>query len=175
MDLFAALRHPITTEAEVIHNVAPAVMYIESGAIEFLEDLQGTFADDVGKHIEPSSVSHAQDNFVDTLSARLFNGEIEQRNQAFGLRARMSSSRCTSSAQTLRRSQRPSTAQNPELLVARQLDTIPARFHPLIQPMADRRLADVHELHTDVSAIGVFEEPQDFGYRLVVRPARHER
>ena len=55
--------------------------------------------------------------------------------------------------------------KNPALLGWGECGLVAGAFHPVTQPTADGEVHDVHELDTDVVAIGLLEERQDVAER----------
>ena len=80
MHRLARGRGPIRPVAQMILHVA--VPAEKLGIIgEFAKNQVRTFAQDIGQHIQAPAMGHAQDDFFDALLRRLFDGQIQQRNQ----------------------------------------------------------------------------------------------
>ena len=107
VNLAVRARDPIGAVAEVVLHVAAAVMQFGIDVGELAEDLLRALAHDVGQHVQPAAVGHAEHDFLHAVFGRALDRHIQQRNQALApferkaLRARGSSS-----AGTLRRSRR---------------------------------------------------------------------
>ncbi len=67
MNLGAALRRSIARKTKVIFDVAIAVLGFRQVVLfEFGENLLVRFAEDVGQHVEPTAMGHAQDYLPDS-------------------------------------------------------------------------------------------------------------
>ena len=53
------------------------------GLDELAEQILRRLAKGVHEHVQPATVGHSEDDLPDALGAGLFDGEVEQRNQAF--------------------------------------------------------------------------------------------
>ena len=54
-------------------------------------------------------------------------------------------------------------SQNSQLLVTRELKAILCSFHPLLEPLADSGIIDVHVLDANGAAISVPKKIENFG------------
>ncbi len=77
VNLFALRGVPVAAVAEVIFHVAAAPVDVVLDILELAEDLPGALAQDVGQHVEPPAMGHAQDDLVDALLAGLFHCQVE--------------------------------------------------------------------------------------------------
>ncbi len=59
-------------------------MQMRVDVLELAEDLLRVLAHDVGKHVQPAAVGHADHDLVDALVAGLLDRQVQQRNQALG-------------------------------------------------------------------------------------------
>src|SRR5436309_2162146 len=78
MELVTAERRALAREAEMIAHVTVA----SHGAgqkvlLELGEDLLVRFTEDVGEHVEPAAMRHAQDNFAHAELGGFFHGGVE--------------------------------------------------------------------------------------------------
>src|SRR5262249_36323069 len=127
-------------------------------------------------------MSHAEDNFIDAIHASSFDRQIEERNQTF----------CTFERETLcpdeffadelfENNSVGQPGQNPNLLFVTQGDAVARALHPFLEPVTHVAVVDVHELHTDRSAIRIPEpfkdltqrEPAAAAHRLTSEEAVH--
>ncbi len=139
---------------------------------EFAENILRAFVHDVGQHVQPAAVGHAQHDFLDALIAGLFDGQVEQRNQAFGPFERKSLG--ADEALLDEFFEDHGTGQppeNPQLFLAFEDEAVFAPFHAIKQPLADAQVVHVHELHADRPAIGIAQPLDDPPQRQHVRTA----
>ena len=83
MDFSAVGRRPIAAVAEVMFHVAASLPQLRLGVGEFAENFAGIFSDDVGQHVKPAAMSHADDDVGRALMAGFFNDEVEQGQKRF--------------------------------------------------------------------------------------------
>ncbi len=103
---------------------------------EFTEDVLRVFAQNVGQHVEPAPVGHAEDDFVDALLAGVLDGQIEQRNERFRTFQREAfRPDVFFTNEFLENDGVGQAGQNAQLLVPAQLDAVAGAFHPLLQPL----------------------------------------
>src|SRR5436305_133516 len=81
MDLCASRSRPVCAMAEMIFHIATSGLRFPISIGEFAENLPRVFAHDIGKNVQPASMRHAENDFLESLLAGLFNGEVQQRNQ----------------------------------------------------------------------------------------------
>ena len=71
--------------AEVVLDVARALRAARVDvALELVEDLRVGLADDVGEHVEPAAVRHADDDLVEPVVGGLGERRVEQRDDRLG-------------------------------------------------------------------------------------------
>ena len=75
---------PVAAVAQVILHVAAAAVQLRVDVLELAEDLARALAHDVGQHVEPAAMGHAQHDLVDALLAGLLDRQVQQRDQALG-------------------------------------------------------------------------------------------
>ncbi len=148
--------------AQVILHVAAAEVQLGVDVGEFAEDLLRALAHDVGQHVQPAAVGHGQHDFANALVAGLFDGQVQQRDQAFGPFQReafgagnrfwMNSSKIAASVSRVR-------MRNCSLRLSVQ--PVLGAFHPVLQPLPHVQIVDVHELHADRAAVGVAQPLQN--------------
>src|SRR5262245_47616471 len=127
-------------------------------------------------------MSHAENNFIDAIHTRSFDGEIEERNQTFRPLERETLRTNKLFADELFENNRiGQPGQDPNLLFVTQTDAVAGALHPFLKPMTHEAVVDVHELHADRSAIRVPEpfkdltqsEPAAAAHRLTGEEAVH--
>src|SRR5690606_11914632 len=79
---WAAASGNVAGEAVVVFDVT-VCQAIRVLALEFGEHVSGHLAHDIDKHVTPAAVSHAQDNFLDTVVATMIDTFVHARNEAF--------------------------------------------------------------------------------------------
>ena len=84
MDRFAFAGCPVVAVTQVVQHIATAAIDFGIGIVESPENILGTFAHDVGQHVQAAAVGHAQHDFFDAVVAGFFQCQIQQRNQRFG-------------------------------------------------------------------------------------------
>src|SRR4030095_530849 len=127
-------------------------------------------------------MSHAENNFVDAVHTSSFDREIEERNQTFRAFERAPLRPNKLFADELFENNRVGQpGQNPNLLFVTQADAVAGALHPFLKPVTHEAVVDVHELHTDRSAIRIPEpfkdltqsEPAAAAHRLTSEEAVH--
>ena len=99
---------------------------------------------------------HAEHDLVDAVLACSFDCKIQKRNQAF--RAFERKTLCADEFlpnEFFKDDGIGEPRQNPNLFFVREPDPIPAAFHPVLKPVPNEDVVDVHELHADRSAVGI--------------------
>src|SRR5262249_15066967 len=123
---------------------------------EFTEDLPGALAHDVREDIQPATMGHTENDFIDAVHARSFNRKIEKWNQTFSTFERKTL--CADKLfpdeffeyDCIRQPRK-----YPNLLFVTQADSITGTLHPFLKPMTHVAVVDVHELHADRSAVRI--------------------
>ena len=140
----------------MIFDVAAAQVQLRVDVGELAENLAWAFGHDVGQHVQPAAMGHAQHDFANPLLAGFFDRQIQQGNQAFRPFQREAlGSQKPLLNEFLEDHGAGQAPQNPQLLLARQRQAVFGPFHPVLQPMPDAQIVHVHELHADRAAIGV--------------------
>ncbi len=153
---------PVAAISQVITHVARAAMHFWLGVVELPEDTLGALAHDIGQDVQATAVSHAHHDSFDVMLTSLFQGQVEQWNEAFSAFEREGLGADEFAANEFLEDGRVGQAAIDALLdFARQFDAILAAFHAALQPIADGAIFDVHKLHTDAAAVGIAELGQD--------------
>ena len=84
MDLVSVFGDPIAAVAEVIFYIPATHVALGIRVFEFSKNLAGALGHDVGENIQTATVGHSDDDLIHLMLAGLFNGEVQQRDQAFG-------------------------------------------------------------------------------------------
>ncbi len=69
--------------AEVIFDVAVAVLAFGGFAFEFAEDDLVGLVDDMGQDVEPAAMGHAHDDFLDAQGGAIVDEGVEQGDERF--------------------------------------------------------------------------------------------
>ena len=158
----AAQGRPLRAVSEVVLHVPLAAVELGVLVVELAEDRGGALPHDVREDVEPAAMRHREDDLVDALIARLLDGEIEERDQAFrslageGLRPGV-----LALDEGLEDDGIREPRQDAELLLPRELDPVPGGLHAVPEPPADGQVVDVHVLDPDGSAVRAPEVLQD--------------
>ena len=156
MDFVALGGDPVAAVAEMILHIAAAVMALAVRVVEFSEYLLRALAQNVDEHVQAAPVRHAEDDLIDALIAGPLDGQIEQRNEAFAAFQRKTLGADVFLLQELFENHGVGQPrQNAQLAFAAELQPIGRPFHAFLQPLADRHIIDVHELHADRAAVGL--------------------
>src|SRR5262249_27413672 len=114
-------------------------------------------------------MSHAENNFIDAIHTSSFEGEVEERNQTFRTFERETLCPDKFLPDELFKNDRTGQrGQDPNLLFVTQADAVAGALHPFLKPVTHEAVVDVHELHTDGSAIRI---PQPFKDLMQREPA----
>ncbi len=147
---FSSVAHrPVAAVAEMIFYVAALRPQLWIGVGEFAENFTRVLSDDVGQHIEPAAMSHADDDVFHALMAGLFDGKVGAMAKAFrSLRVKMFFAprnfvRRNSSKN--RRVREP--RENAELFVAGKFQAILRTFHAALKPLPPFQIINMQELH----------------------------
>ena len=157
----------------MVLDVAAAAIKLGVDVLELAEDVLGRLADDVRQDVEPAAMGHGHDDRLDALPAGLFDGQIQQRDEAFGPFQRKALGADELAADELLEDHRVGQpGEDADLLVAAELQAVLRFLHRVLQPLADFQVVDVHELDADGPAVGVAEPVENVAERLVVRPGQ---
>ena len=142
------------------------------GVLELAEDQPRTFVQNVGQHVEPPAVPHADHDFVLAFVGRFLDRQVEQGDERFGpLEREALGSEKLLLHELFEHDGIGEPRQNADLLVARELDAVLGFFHAALQPLADFQVVDVHELHADAVAVGALQRGNQLAQRARRMPA----
>ena len=128
--------------------------------LELGEDLLVRLADDVGEHVEPAAVGHADDDLVEAALGRRLQDLVEQRDDALAALEREPLLTDVLGLQEgLERLGRVEPDQDVALLLRRGLGVAP--LDPLLDPAPLLGILDVHVLDADAAAVRVAQHAED--------------
>ena len=166
VDPAAVLRGPVARVTHVVLHVAAARVLLRVEVLELAEDVPGRLADDVGEHVQAAAVGHAEDDLHRALRCDLFDRQVEQGDQALGaLERKALGSQVLLLNELLEHRGVDQLPQDPDLLVAAELNPVAADLHPFLQPGSDLQVVDVHELGADVVAVRFAHPFEHFAHR----------
>ncbi len=153
----AVTEHPevLAFGTEVVLDVTGAVRLARvQVALELPEDLRDRLADDVGQHVEPTAVRHADDDLVQFVRRRGVQHRVQQRHHGFGaLQREPLLPDVLGLQERLERLGRVELRQ--DVLLLGRLGLGVRLLDPLLQPFALVGFEDVHVLDADRAAVGV--------------------
>ena len=170
LDAVAETREELAFGAEVVLHVAGALDRARVDvALELAEDLGVLLADDVGQHVEPATVGHADADLVEVGLGRGLADLVEQRDR--GLAALEAEPLLTHELRLqegLERLGLVELEEDPQLLLAGRLAV--RLLDPLLDPAALLGVHDVHVLDAGRPAVRVAQDAED-GAQLHEPPA----
>ena len=111
-------------------------------------------------------MGHAQDDLVDAVLSCTVDGQCQERNQALRTGEREGlHGRELATQEVLEGGGVGQLGEDPDLLGALQLDAILRPLHPILQPVFDLQIVDVHELHANRAAVGVAQAGEHLAQR----------
>src|SRR5882672_8486035 len=138
-------------------------MELRVGVFEFTEDFARALADDISENVQTTAMGHREDNLIEAFFAALFDGQLQQRNQtlaAFQGKALGADEFLTN--EFFKDDRIRQAGQDPDLFLTTQREAIFRSLHSLLQPSPHIEVVNVHELHSDGTAIGVTQAVKDF-------------
>ena len=158
--------------SEVILHITPLFVQVRIEIGDFAEDLRFVLGQNIGQYVQTTAVGHAHDDLFDSLIARLFNRHVQQGNQAFGTFQRKGLGRLELGPQKIfERRGVGQASQNTELGGMTELNAVLGLLHPILQPLTFGNVIDMHELHTNVTAVGRLQSLQQFAQCQIVGTA----
>ena len=146
--------------AQVVLHVTGAVRLARVHvALELAEDLRVGLADDVGQHVQPAAVRHPDDDLVHAVFGGLVQRGVQQGDDGLAaLQGEPLLPDVLGLQEGLERLGAVQPAQDVLLLVDRRLLVLD--LDPLLDPLALRRIHDVHVLDADGAAVGVAQHAE---------------
>jgi hypothetical protein len=154
-----------TVRAQVV-RVAEVVLHItvaldvgrQRRAFELGKDHLVRLAQDVSEDIDAAAMRHTHHHFGDVTPCRLLHERVEQGNQRLAAFERKPLlSRVPRVEELLERLRRDQAIEDAHPVVRGQPGTVPARLHPLLQPVPPPLVRDGEVLDAERPAIGLFE------------------
>ena len=137
---------------------------------EFLEHLTGGLAQDVGEHVQPSPMGHADDDLFHVFAAGALNEFVEQRDQGFApLQGKALLSHIAGVEIFLQSFGRGQHGEQPALTGGCDVQVGPVAFEAFLDPAFLLGVRDVHVLGADVSAVDPFDKGDDIPQFHAVR------
>ena len=156
--------------AEVIFDVAVAVLAFGGFSLEFAEDDFVGLVDDMGQDVEPAAMGHSHDDFLDAQSGAVIDQGIEQRDERFAaFEAEAFLALLFAGEEFLESLGGDELVQQRLPLGLGQDRTVEDRLHALDQPIALGLVGDVDELDAERAAIGGAELFDQIAKRAVER------
>ena len=153
---------------EVILDVAGAVRLRRvQVALELAEDLRVRLADDVGQHVEPSAVGHADHDLVEPVLGGLVDRRVHHRND--GLRTFERESFLPNVFRLQERLEGLGGIHlGQDVLLLRDGRLVVLDLDPLLQPLLLLGLEDVRVFDADVAAVRVAQQTKHVAQLLVL-------
>ena len=147
-------RDVVGREAEVVLDVAVAADGLGLVPLEFAEEHAVRLVQDVGQHVEPAPVRHPQHDLADPELRRPLDDRVQERDQHLAPFEREPLlADVVRVEERLEELGRVQLVDDPPLLPEVELRPVADRLHPLLEPVADLRVADVHVLDADLPAV----------------------
>ena len=126
------------------------------GIAKFGEDILVRLSEDVGQHVQPAAVRHAQHHVADAGGRTGPSDGIQHRDQDLApFEGETFLAGKAALEERLEQRRFVELLQNMQPLFAGQFRLVAARFHAVDQPLALGRFLDVHELDAGLPAIGL--------------------
>jgi len=166
----AAGRLDIRGETQVVLHVPGALHLVGLIALELGEQVTGILAQDIGQHVEPAAVGHAQDDLPDALAAGALQQVVEQRDQGISPLEGEALLAHVLGVQVLLDALGGDQPLQ-ELLLARRRQPRPAALplEPLLDPALLHRIGDVHVLRAHRPAVDPLEPLDDIAEGQLIR------
>ena len=171
LDVRAGRAHVLADRAEVVLDVARALdgcrVHV---ALELTEDLVVALADDVGEHVQPAAVGHAEDRAVDVrVGGRRQHGVQDGDGRLRTFETEALGADVLGGQEPLQRlgGVEPLEQVLQRVGVELELDTLHLRLDPALL----LRVLDVHVLDADRAAVGVAQHAQQRPERMRSLPA----
>ena len=132
-------------------------------ALELAEDLGVALADDVGQHVQPAAVRHADADLLQAGVGGLLADLVQQGDG--GLAALQGEALLTDELGLQERLEDlglVQLVQDPQVLLAGE--RLVRALDPVLDPLALGRLLDVHVLDADGAAVGVAQDAEDLAH-----------
>ena len=164
LDRRPAERAELSLGAQVVLDVAGALDRPRVDvALELAEDLGVALADDVGQHVQPAAVRHADADLDQAVVGRLLADLVQHHDRGLATLQREPLLADELGLQEgLEDLGLVELVQDPQVLLAGQRLVRP--LHPVLDPLALRGLLDVHVLDADGATVGVAQDAEDLAH-----------
>ena len=155
---------PVAGNAKVILHVAGAfdVLRVRGAAFEFVEKRPERFRHDVGQHVQPAAMRHAEYNFLHPELAAALDDLFERRHHGLGaFDAKALRAGIFFVDELLQALRLDELGQDCLLAEFGEIDFLIGPFDTFLNPLLLRRSGDVHEFEADGSAIGPLQDFDD--------------
>ena len=154
VDLVLVRRDVVGREAEVILDVAVAADGLGQVLLELAEDHPVRLVQRVRQHVEPAPVRHPEHDLADPERGRPLDDRVQERDQHLAPFEREPLlADIVRGQERLEQLGRIELVDDPPFLPQVEPRPVPDRLHPLLEPVADLGVADVHVLDADLAAI----------------------
>ena len=141
------------------------VVGLERAALELVEDGAKRLLHHVGEHVEPPAVGHADDDLFDAELAAALDDLLQRRYHGFrAVDAEALGASVLHLAELLERLRLDQLVEDRAPPLGREADVLLLALDAVLDPAFCAGLGDVHELHTDVPAIGAAQDAQDLAH-----------
>ncbi len=154
--------------AEVVFDVGRALHVLRVGgvALELGEDRGERLVHEVGQHVEPAAMGHADDHFLHAELAAALDDLLQRRDHGFAaVEAEALGAGVFLVEELLEHLGRGQALQDRDLAAVGEVALVAAAFDPHLQPLALVRILDVHVFDADVAAIGLAQHMDDLAQR----------
>ena len=164
---------PVGGGAEMIFHVARAFDLVGMGraALELVEDRPVGLAHDVGEHVQPSAMRHADDDLAETELAAALDDLLERRHRRLAaVQPEALGAGIFDVEEALEGLGLDQLLQDRLLAFRREAD-LPA-LDAVLDPGALLRVGDMHVLDADMAGIGVLQDAEHLAQRAELEPER---
>ncbi len=158
-------------KAHVIFDVARHLTPVHvHPALELVEDVGGRLAEDVGEHVQPAAMGHADHHLLLPLAAGTLNQLVQQRDERV---AALQGEAFLADVALVQIFLDPlgggQQRQQPAAVRRIQLRRGPIAFKPFLDPALLLGVGDVHVFRADPTAVGLLQHGDDVTQRHAVR------
>ena len=153
----------------MVFHVAGALYALRIGlAVEFGENLRHRFTHDIGEHVQPAAMRHADDGFMNALVGGALQNFVKADNRAFQpFKAKALLPDEAALQEMFELFGLDQAIQNALPYRIVQLPEIHGCFHAVLEPLLLLRILNMHVFDADGAAICGPQPVQDLAQRLV--------